>query len=149
MKTIITTILLLATIMSVNAQVLEPVKWHFSSEKVDEMTYKVALTAHITKGWAIYSNETAEGGPVPTRFTFKPNQNIELIGDVIEPDDKVSGFDHLFDIMVTKIKGNATFYQLVKIKGSKEVLEGSLVFMSCDDLKCLPPTHIDFSIPIE
>jgi thiol:disulfide interchange protein DsbD len=33
----------------------EPVKWDYSSKKIDESTYEISLTANVDPSWHIYS----------------------------------------------------------------------------------------------
>lgn len=149
MKLVLSTLFLCLSLSFIGAQVLSPVKWSFDSESQGNGIYKVSFTADIEKGWAIYSQFTADGGPIPTSFTFDPNSNISLIDSVMEPDEKEKKFDELFELEVIKIKGKPEFYQIVKSSTENSVLSGYLTYMVCDDSKCLPPEDITFEIPIE
>ncbi|MDP4664820.1 MAG: thiol:disulfide interchange protein, partial [Flavobacteriaceae bacterium] len=51
-----------------NAQILKPVKWQVKTIKVDDQTYDVVFNASIENGWALYSIEETEEGPLPTVF---------------------------------------------------------------------------------
>lgn len=127
----------------------DPVKWSFESEKLSEQEFKIKLIAEIEDGWAIYSQFTEEGGPIPTTFDFENNSKLELIGSVVEPDEKETMYDEMFEMNVTKLKGNVTFYQIVKTSVEGAHLKGFLTFMCCDDTKCLPPTDVEFEIAVE
>ena len=54
---IIQSILLLAVfaLSTANAQILEPVKWKFSTEKVSADEHNLVFTASIDDGWNVYS----------------------------------------------------------------------------------------------
>ena len=52
------------------AQVKNPVKWTHSAKKLSNGKYELHMTATVEKGWHIYSQNTPDGGPVPTTFTF-------------------------------------------------------------------------------
>jgi len=44
------------------AQVLDPVKWSFSSQKINSDEYELIFTAKIDKNWHLYSQYVPEGG---------------------------------------------------------------------------------------
>jgi thiol:disulfide interchange protein DsbD len=125
------------------------VKWSFETEKISDNEFKVKFIADIDEGWAIYSQFTEEGGPIPTSFDFVEVSQLELIDTVIEPDEKETKYDDMFEMDVIKLKGNVTFYQIVKTEGEGAYLKGYLTFMCCDDTKCLPPTDVEFEIAVE
>lgn len=148
MKTTFTFFTLLLFTISIFGQENEPVIWSFGVEEVEGENVKLTFTAEIEEGWAIYSQFTDPDGPVPTSFVFEDMQNIELIEDVKEPEEKEKKYDELFEVDVIKIKGNPEFYQMAK--GSKgETVKGYVTYMCCDDSKCLPPKDINFEITIE
>lgn len=148
MKTTLILILCSFWSMSIFAQDLDPVSWAFSSSEVSKGNHKVSFTANVESGWAIYSQFTDPEGPIPTSFVFEENENIELVENVIEPDDKEKKYDEMFEVDVIKLKGKPEFYQIVKAQ-SGQVLKGYVTFMSCDDSKCLPPKDVNFEITIE
>ena len=133
-----------------NAQsILDPVKWTFGSEKVGDNEYKITFTATIEDGWAVYSQFIEDGGPIPTTFNFDENTDIELKDGVVEPEDKETKYDEMFEMDLIKVKGKAEFYQMVSVKSEDQVLKGFLTFMACDDSKCLPPSDVNFEITIK
>ena len=131
-----------------NAQILDPVKWEFESTKLSEDTYELTFTATIDEKWAIYSQFIEEGGPIPTTFTFEEG-DYELIEKVTEADEnKVTKHDPVFNMQVSKFYDKATFKQRVKLNNPEALVTGSLVFMTCDDARCLPPTDVPFEFDI-
>lgn len=131
------------------AQVLNPVKWSFSSERSGKNEYILYFTADIEPGWHTYSQFIAEGGPVPTSFSFTDNPNVERIGKVVESGPKMHEvFDKVFEMNLKLFDEKAIFSQKVKIKSST-ILEGSLEFMVCDDSRCLPPDQVPFSFTLQ
>lgn len=149
MKTIVFLFLGLVSFTHIYTQDLSPVKWSFEAESLGEDQYKIKFLATIDKGWAIYGQESSDYGPIPTSFTFDENENIEFIDGVKEPEDKISGHDEMFDMVVTKFKGQPEFYQIVKCKTKGEKLKGYLTFMCCDDSKCLPPEDVEFELNLD
>jgi thiol:disulfide interchange protein DsbD len=41
------------------------------------------------------------------------------------------------------------FQQKIKLKAGQTTVSGQLEFMTCNDMQCLPPEDIDFSIPVK
>ncbi|MBE9490774.1 MAG: hypothetical protein IMY67_10810, partial [Bacteroidetes bacterium] len=144
MKKIIFLFVFLYTIIA-SAQILEPVKWEFESQKINEGEYELTFIATIDEHWAVYSQFVDDGGPIPTEFTFEENEAFSLVNSVIEADEnKVTKHDPVFDMIVSKFYNKAVFKQKVKLNNSDAIVKGSLVFMTCDDERCLAPTDVPF-----
>ena len=58
--------LIFVAVMPLSAQILEPVKWTFATEQISETEHNITFTAHMDKGWTVYSQFTSDNGPVPT-----------------------------------------------------------------------------------
>lgn len=130
------------------AQVKSPVQWSYSSKKVAG-GYEVHMVATIEKGWHIYSQTTAEGGPVPTTIEFTKNPLITLSGAAKEVGKLEKKFEPLFDVDVKQFSNKVSFVQLVKVKGAaKTNVAGTIEFMVCNDSECLPPTKQKFSVAL-
>lgn len=132
-----------------NAQVKNPVKWNFTSKKINATTYEIHLTATLEKGWHIYSQTTPEGGPVPTSIDYLKNPLLTLDGTTKEVGKMEQHNEPLFGVDVKQFSDKVDFVQLVKLKGkAKTALNGSIEFMTCNDHECLPPKSEKFSVLI-
>ena len=132
------------------AQVKNPVKWTFSSKKIDATTYEVHISATLENGWHIYSQTTPDGGPVPTSIEFTKNPLLNLQGTATETGKLEQRHEELFGVDVKQYSNKVDFVQTVKIKGNvKTTLNGTIEFMTCNDHECLPPTKQQFSIPLK
>lgn len=132
------------------AQVKDPVKWSFSSKKVDKTTHIVHLTATIDQGWHIYSQTTPEGGPIPTSISFTKNPLITIDGETQELGKLEKHHEPLFGVEVKQFSNKVIFVQKIKLKSSvKTSLNGSVEFMVCNDHECLPPSTEKFSIELK
>ncbi len=128
-----------------HAQILTPVKWTSSCNKVEEGVYDIILSAKIDKGWNIYSQNIKQGGPVPSALHI--DTEVELIGKVQESSSKIEeGFDAIFEMDLVKLKKDAKYVQRIRVKSGITTIKGYMSYMTCDDTKCLPPTDEDFSI---
>ena len=130
-------LLLLFVSFTTASQILEPVQWEFGSKKISETEYELVFVAKIDMHWSIYSQFVEEGGPLPTLFSFEPSANFELVDTVKESKlNKVTQFDNVFEMVVSKFYEQAVFTQRVKINAAAFNINGNIDFMSCDDSKC-------------
>ncbi|MFM6976021.1 MAG: cytochrome c biogenesis protein CcdA [Sphingobacteriaceae bacterium] len=141
--------LLVLLALQVTAQIEEPVKWSYAAQKISEGDANILIKAQIDKGWHLYSQFIEEGGPIPTSFKFSPSADFKLIGKVAESPKAVAAFDNNFGMKIAWHENSATFTQKIKTSKSKLTVKGVLEFMVCNDRKCLPPTEVEFSIPVD
>ena len=148
MKKLVLFILIL-TAASAQSQILDPVKWSFSAEKVSEQEATLVFTAKIDKGWHVYSQQEVEDGPIPTSFKFTASKSYSLIGKTSEEPKPETAFDKNFNKQISWHENLAIFKQKIKIVNPGFAVEGILEYMVCNDQKCLPPTEVSFKIPIQ
>lgn len=132
------------------AQIYDPVSWTFEVEKLDENSALLSMRAEIESGWHVYATELpSDDGPIATAIEFTPSDDYTLDGSLIEQ-EYITKFDPNFDMELNFYDNEAVFKQKVKLNTLKDlVVKGSLVFMVCDDEKCLPPEDVDFSFNIQ
>jgi thiol:disulfide interchange protein DsbD len=141
-------LLLLALPVLAHAQIANPVKWTFTSKKINATTYELHMTATIAANWHLYAQEAGEG-PVPTTFKFTRNPLVTTSGKVKEDGKLHKSFDKNFDSELKYYEKQVNFIQTVTIKGKVTTnVKGSVEFMVCDDHQCLPPKEIEFSISV-
>ena len=128
------------------AQIYDPVQWSFSTESLGNNEYNVIFKADIEAGWHVYSQNIADGGPIPTAFYFAEASDYERIGVVTESEAIVLQ-DPVFDMELRFFEKEAIFTQKVKVLGKEPVaVKGELEYMVCNDGQCLPPTTVEFDI---
>jgi thiol:disulfide interchange protein DsbD len=133
---------------TLQAQIYDPVKWKTAVEKVTDSTFYLVTTATIQSGWHLYSQTVPEGGPIPTTFVYKKNNQFELIDKTTEPHG-IEIDDQVFDMRIKYFEHQTVFKQLVNIKSADlSFIKGEVEFMVCDDKNCLPPTiqELEFKI---
>ncbi|MEM1359014.1 MAG: hypothetical protein AAGF89_12485, partial [Bacteroidota bacterium] len=137
--------------LSLSAQFASPITWEFAHERVEGDVFKLVATATAEEGWAIYSQYTPDGGPVPTSFIWTEGEHYELVGKSVEDGHLKSGMDDLFGVDVMKFLSDepVTFTQQVKVKDYSQPIELMVEYMCCDDEQCLPPTDevFTFNLP--
>jgi len=139
-RLIVIFVFVMLVISLADAQILQPVKWKFSTKQVSNTEVELIAQAAIQKGWHLYGQYFEDGGPIRLSFTFKPGEQYELIGKVIESPKPTTERDEIFGIDVQYFSGAATFTQKIKVKSAKDftinmILEGQ----ACqDDGMCVP-----------
>ncbi len=128
------------------AQNTSPVTWDFEVAQNEDKSYTFTATAKMKGEWAIYSQHTGEGGPIP--LTFKYEDGIDLVGETKEESEAIKKMSKLFEVDVIKFKKEAVFTQTFKPKKGQESIKGTLNFMCCDSQRCLPPTDVDFDVAL-
>ncbi|HRY99170.1 MAG TPA: cytochrome c biogenesis protein CcdA [Bacteroidales bacterium] len=143
----LSTLLLIS--LSLSAQILEPVKWSFSSKKLSDTEAELVFTATMDPGWHLYSQFLKPGGPIPTAFKFTESPAYRLLGKVKEPKAHTE-FDAIFKMDVSYFDGKAEFRQKIQVLSAKDfVVEGTFEYMTCNDETCIPFFDNDFSIPVK
>ena len=143
--------LLLFTVFNttLNGQILEPVKWSTTVEKVSDSDFDLVIKATIDKGWHLYAQSIPDDGPIPTTFSFQQQEDIfQLVGNPTE-EKGVEDFDKVFEMNIKYFENSATFKQRIRVLTSDNIeIVGTVEFMVCDDMRCLPPTEeeIKFSV---
>jgi thiol:disulfide interchange protein DsbD len=148
MKKIFFALIYILTIHSVFAQVENPVNWTFTATKISAKQYELHMSASVVGNWHIYSQQAGEG-PEPTSFTFVKNPLVKLDGKVKEMGKLESLYDPNFKSTLKFYNGKVDFVQKVNVKSTANtVIKGTVVYMVCNDRRCLPPKEIPFSIKL-
>ena len=122
----------------------EEVSWNFS---FDNGTNTITIEAKIEEGWHLYSqNLDNEFGPIPTNFEFVPNENYSLIGTTEEP-TPIKEYDENFEGEMNFFKDDVVFTQKIENENAKSI-DGVVTYMVCNDVMCMPPVDLEFTITI-
>lgn len=145
MKKIITALLLLGTLATGQAQILNPVKFNYSAKKISDNQYELHIKAIIDNKWHLYSTFNPTGGAEPTVITFS---GIEKMGKLKENGKLKTVFEKSFGVQQKYFENTVDFVQVVKTKSGVKKVEGSIEYMVCNDNKCLPPKEVPFEIKL-
>jgi thiol:disulfide interchange protein DsbD len=135
------------------SQILEPVKWSFSTKDLGNGFAELQFKATMEPGWHLYSQAVPDDPklitPVPTRFEVKKGTGYELIGAVTE-EKPIEEFDPNFDLVLKYFSGTTTFRQKVRILSEKDfTIQGEVEFMACDESRCTPPIYKEFTFKVK
>lgn len=120
----------------------QPVKWSTSNTIIEDKV-NLVIHAEIAPGWHLYSQNLADGGPIPTSFYLDSSSAFAPLGKWTEGEPHVE-FDPNFDMDLAFFSESADFSILLEPLQSDFIVKGELEFMVCNDEMCLPPTYVDF-----
>ena len=123
-------------------KVFDPVQWTGTVHKLSDTEYELVMKASVEDKWHLYSQRSyGDDGPFPTEFTFlEAGKGFEAIGKVEESKTK-EVFDKVFQKNISFYEKEATFTQKIKVTdAATKNITAEVLFMVCDDEKCLPPT---------
>ena len=148
MKKIIFAISALILSTGAYAQIEAPVKWSYAAKKISSTEAVVLFKATIQNGWHIYSLNVKDGGPIKTSFTFAPSKLYSIVGKPSEP-KPLTKYEKAFTMNVSYFEKSVVFQQKIKLKSKNaSSVKGKLEYMTCNDMKCLPPEEVEFTIPL-
>jgi thiol:disulfide interchange protein DsbD len=113
------------------------VQWQFKTNFVTKDEVMLVITAALYPGWHLYSQDTKEGGPMPTRFTFDQTNDFLLLGRTQEKGKSFRYHDEVYEMEITWYSGTVTFSQRIKIL-RPSTISGSIEYMTCNDHTCIP-----------
>ena len=148
MKKIVFLIVLISYNCAIS-QILKPVEFEITSKKIEKNTFEVHLKAEVLKSWHIYSQNTEDGGPLPTDITFITNAHVTVLGKPKELGEVHEKFEEVFGVNTKYYEGSVDFVQMVKTQTNKPVtLEGNIAYMACKEGMCLTPQEVPFKISL-
>ncbi|MDT3402345.1 hypothetical protein [Mucilaginibacter terrae] len=144
-KCIILTLSLLLCGIGVSAQT--QVTWSYSvvERHGDEATLRIR--AEIGPECLIYSTTVPEGGPIPTRISFLPSTQFELVGGIKESQPTVI-YSDLFRMRLAYFNQEATFEQKIRLRSRHAVVHGTIAYMIETDSLCVLPDDEVFNVDL-
>lgn len=126
-----------------------PVSWSYSAKKTADKTYEIHLTATIGAPWHTYSQDSPDGGPLPTKIQFTKNPLVTIEGKTKEVGKMQVKHEEVFGVDVKYYSDKVDFVQVVKLKSNaKTNVSGTIEYMACDESQCLPPATVNFSVAV-
>ncbi|RNC89922.1 MAG: DUF255 domain-containing protein [Allomuricauda sp.] len=125
-----------------------PAFWNHEVHKIAEGEYELIFKAKIYEGWHIYSQHTAEGGALPSEFTFNgAGETYELIGPTQES-ETITAFSDVFEVDETFFKDTAVFTQRIKLRDTDtRQISVALFYQICKEV-CIPKDEV-FEISLD
>lgn len=115
-----------------------PAVWSHEVRQLSDTEYELVFKGKIMEGWHVYSQHTAEGGALPSEFTFeKAGEDYELVG-VTEESETITEYSDIFEVDETFFKEEAIFTQKIKLLDPEaNQISVNLFYQICKEV-CLP-----------
>ena len=139
-RRLITTLLAILMLLTVQAQMMNPV--HFSSQlkELKGGEAEILFTATIDNGWHVYSTDLGDNGPITASFNAVKMDGVQTVGKLQARGNEKKVFDKLFDMEVRYFENAVTFVQKVKFTKPEYDIDCYLEYGACNDQSCLPPS---------
>jgi thiol:disulfide interchange protein DsbD len=148
-KKIVTLLVILIGIDSMQAQKREPVTWSVSVTEAGENGATVALAATIEKGWHLYGLQLPDDGPHATSVTFDLPDGVAPDGGLTPSHAAVEKFDAIFSLNLPWWDSEVTLTQRLTVKdGHAHDISGTIRFQACNGQTCIAPQRVPFNITI-
>jgi thiol:disulfide interchange protein DsbD len=125
-----------------------PALWSHSVNKISDTEYELVFKGKIADGWHVYSQYTAEGGSLPSEFTFeKAGEDYELVGKT-EESETIKEYSDIFEVEETFFKKEAVFTQKIKLLNPDvRQISVNLFYQICKEV-CIPKDYL-FQISLD
>lgn len=132
--------LFLASLLSLSAQITQPVSWSISSNDLGDNQYEIVLTAEIEPSWHIYDLGPYPGGPNPTALTFELSEEYELIGEPYIKSQVKRGYDEAFEMEIGTCDSPVIVAQKIKrVSEYETIIKVTVEWQACNHGSCIPP----------
>ncbi len=148
MKHIVLVIILLCSVLSSFSQDDDnPVLWSHEVNKISNTEYDLIVKATIFEGWHVYSQNTPDGGSLPSTFTYdKAGIDYELVGKTKES-GTITEYSDIFEVDETFFKKNAVFTQRIKLLDPKlKQIDVNLFYQVCKEVCIAVDKDFSFSL---
>ncbi|MEM6865635.1 MAG: cytochrome c biogenesis protein CcdA, partial [Bacteroidota bacterium] len=125
-----------------------PATWTYKVKKLSELEYELVFKGKIQEGWHVYSQYTAEGGSLPSEFTFeKAGEDYELLGKTTES-KTITEYSDIFEVEETFFKKEAIFTQRIRLlRADVNQITVNLFYQICQEV-CIPMDEL-FQISLD
>ena len=132
--------LFLASLLSLSAQITQPVSWSISSNDLGDNQYEIVLTAEIEPSWHIYDLGPYQGGPNPTALTFELSEEYELIGEPYIKSQVKRGYDEAFEMEIGTCDSPVIVAQKIKrVSEYETIITVTVEWQASNHGSCIPP----------
>ncbi|MDR0228756.1 MAG: thioredoxin family protein [Flavobacteriaceae bacterium] len=143
MRKLVYLFLFLVSFVSAQAQMFEnPAKVTTKIEKKSDTEYVITWDAVVKEGWHMYSQYTADGGPLPLEFIYNNDKdNYTLVGKASESETKTA-YNDVFEVDETYFVGPVKLVQEIKLlKPDVENIQVELSYQVCEEV-CISQSNL-------
>src|SRR5690606_28299525 len=130
---------LLFTGLTATAQTdADPAHWSHEVHKISDTEFELVFTGKIMEGCHVYSQYTAEGGSLPSEFTFeRAGEDYRLLGNT-EESPTIKEYSDIFEVEETFFRNEAIFTQKIElIREGVNQISVNLFYQICKEV-CIP-----------
>lgn len=144
MKKILQGLLLIISMMFSSwsfAQMMDPVKWSFSTKNLGNNEVELIFTAKVDNDWHLYSQTNP---PNPLTFEFEENGKYKKIGTVKEPNPHQEDDEYLGPVAYFKSQ-TVVFTQKIQVHSDVSFeIKGNIFGQACQDNGLCVPIETNF-----
>lgn len=122
----------------------QPVTVASAIEEIGSDSVRLTFNLNIQKGWHVYSTNQ-KGGPTSAELQLDSVAGLQLDRTLGYEGTLVSHMDQAFGTEVSYFEDHVMFVQKAAVLSPDWYIEGNLTYGACNDVSCLPPTHVDFA----
>ena len=155
MKYLFAILVVIFTLKSSVAQIIQPTTVNYTTEKIEKNLYYIHWEIAIDSNWMIFAPCDTDEGGIPLNFTFSNLTCYDILEYSIDTKPVYSrGVDELFSTTKLPMFENMVFIShKVRIKENcvRMPLDGEVEYHTISDIyqACLPPQYFDFKISLE
>jgi len=149
-KTIFLALLMLTILpCRLEAQKLEPVKWSFSFDKINETEYVLFFDAQIENGWHVNASvqqASNDASMLSPEIVFNSTESVAYSNFTNEIGE-MEVITQSIGSKTVNVYANRVTYNIIAIKKNRTQIakiSGYVSFMACDDKRCLSPQKVPF-----
>ncbi len=145
MKKALTTLVLLLAVMTVAAQMQDPVHVRSELKKISDTEGELLFSATIDPGWHVYSTGLGDDGPISATFHADKMEGAKTVGGRTFRGKELKMFDKMFDMELRYFEGSVTFVQKIQFTQPKYDIKCYVEYGACNDQMCMPPSTIELA----
>ncbi len=135
---------------TINAQIINPIKWEYSVKKIDKKNVELTITASIQEKWHLYGQYSEPAGGIPLSFSIEKSDNYEIVEKFVAQQKPHKEYDDIMQANVQYFEKTVSFTQKVILKTKKDfVIEGTLEGQACSTEGLCIPLSEKFKIIIK
>ena len=143
MKKLLSTLLLLLSVLTIKAQMQDPVHFHSELKRISDTEAELLFQATIDDGWHVYSTDLGKGGPISATFHADRMEGAQTVGTLKARGKEMKQFDKMFGMEVRYFEQAVTFVQKVRFTKPQYDISCYVEYGACSDQMCLPPSSAE------
>ena len=143
MKKALTILALLLSVLTVTAQMQDPVHVRSELKKISDTEAELLFSATIDAGWHVYSTGLGNDGPISATFHADKMEGAKAVGPLKTRGKEQKVFDKMFDMEVRYFEKAVTFVQKIQFTQPKYDIDCYVEYGACNDQMCMPPSTIE------